>query len=147
MKQYSLTLIVCCILVSACSVASLQQQEKPQTSQHSQNSQQEQIVPQQKATPPEDEDKQIYEIPEGVKKHIEFKRGRRNTTLTGRIVRMSFDQYILEATAGQRMTVTIKSVEDNAVFDVYSNDNKNLTGDGDQRQWTGELILHPAKTG
>lgn len=51
---------------------------------------------------------------------IRFRRGRNSATVKGAIVRGSTgDEYIVGARAGQRLTLSITSLEKNAVFDLY----------------------------
>ena len=56
---------------------------------------------------------------EGTKKRVRFPRGSTSTVLKGGVIRGDRDTYILGVREGQRMTVRITSVEDNAVFQIY----------------------------
>ncbi|MFF2088214.1 hypothetical protein ACFVVM_30910 [Nocardia sp. NPDC058176] len=51
---------------------------------------------------------------------IRFAPGTDGATVSGAVVRGTADTYVLEARAGQRITVAINSVEDNAAFDIYT---------------------------
>lgn len=51
---------------------------------------------------------------------IRFAPGTDGATVSGAVVRGTADLYVLEARAGQRITVAINSVEDNAAFDIYT---------------------------
>ena len=79
---------------------------------------------------------------DGVRKRIKFPRGRTSTVINNAVLRDEIDQYILNARAGQRMTVDISSVEDNASFEIVRPDKTQLPGagfDDDARHWNGEL--------
>ncbi len=79
---------------------------------------------------------------EGVRKRIKFPRGRTSTVINNAVLRDEADQYILNARAGQRMSIDISSVEDNASFEIVRPDKTQLPGagfDDDARHWTGEL--------
>jgi hypothetical protein len=83
----------------------------------------------------------------GIKKRIRFPRGSNSTTISGAVVRGERDRYILGAREGQTMTVRIRSVEDNAVFQIYfPGEQESLEGAGegdDAKSWKGNL---PATT-
>lgn len=51
---------------------------------------------------------------------VQFAPGSFGTTIVSAVIRGDRDVYILRALAGQRMTLSIGSMEDNAVFDVLS---------------------------
>jgi len=52
-------------------------------------------------------------------KRVRFRRGRNSATVTGSIVRASSDEYLIDARAGERISLSITSLEKNAVFDLY----------------------------
>ena len=70
---------------------------------------------------------------EGITKRINFKRGKHSATVSGSVVRGDRDTYIVRAKAGQLMSVTINSRENNAVFQVKGPDGEYLqdAGEGD----------------
>ncbi len=80
---------------------------------------------------------------DGVKKKVRFARGTSSTTITGAVIRGDRDRYYVGAKKGQTMTVSIKSEEDNAVFQIYlSGEEESLPGAGDgddAMKWSGEL--------
>lgn len=80
---------------------------------------------------------------EGIRKRVKFARGRNSAVMSGAVLRGERDRYILGARAGQKMTVSIKSVEDNAVFQIYfAGEQESLEGAGDgddARKWSGVL--------
>jgi hypothetical protein len=86
-------------------------------------------------------------LAEGTRKRIRFPRGSNSTTISGSVVRGEQARYILGAREGQAMTVRIKSVEDNAVFQIYlAGEQESLEGAGegdDAKSWSGKL---PATT-
>lgn len=51
---------------------------------------------------------------------VSFEAGATSATVSDAVVRGDGDRYVLEASGGQLMTVSISSLEDNAVFDVVS---------------------------
>lgn len=57
---------------------------------------------------------------EGITKEVHFARGKSSATIEGGVVRGDRDTYILRASQGQHMWITITSIENNAVFDVLS---------------------------
>jgi hypothetical protein len=83
----------------------------------------------------------------GIKKRIRFSQGSNSTTISGTVVRGERDRYILGAKEGQKMTVRIRSMEDNAVFQIYfPGEQESLEGAGegdDAKSWSGDL---PATT-
>lgn len=85
---------------------------------------------------------------------IRFRRGAVGASLNGAVVRGDRDIYPITAARGQRMTIDITSLEDNAVFQVYPPGTvyvrdewdlwafrgRPLRGtDGDTRTWSGVL--------
>lgn len=57
---------------------------------------------------------------------IQFARGSNATTVQSAVVRGTRDTYLLNARARQTMTVSISSVENNAVFDIIAPNGQNL---------------------
>jgi hypothetical protein len=55
----------------------------------------------------------------GVNQEIRFKPGTTSAAVEQAVIRGERDQYLLGAGKGQYITVTIQSIEDNAVFDVF----------------------------
>ncbi|HEY0099275.1 MAG TPA: hypothetical protein VGB76_10030 [Pyrinomonadaceae bacterium] len=79
---------------------------------------------------------------EGLTKRVRFARGRTTATLKNSVVRGTVDRYTLGARAGQKMSVSITSVERNAVFTIYTPGGGTLEGAGegqDASNWSGEL--------
>ena len=79
---------------------------------------------------------------EGITKRVRFARGRTTTILKNSVVRGTRDRYLVSARAGQRMTVSISSVERNAAFTVYAPSNDTLEGTSERQEvkkWSGTL--------
>ena len=55
---------------------------------------------------------------DGITKRVKFQKGQSAATFEGGVIRGDRDIYILKASKNQTMTVTITSVEDNAVFQI-----------------------------
>jgi hypothetical protein len=79
----------------------------------------------------------------GITKRIKFARGRNSAVISGAVIRGERDRYIVGAREGQQMTVSIKSLEDNAVFQIYfAGEQESLEGAGeadDATRWSGKL--------
>ena len=79
----------------------------------------------------------------GVNRKVRFARGSTSTTIDGAVARGDRDRYTVGAKAGQRMTVRVHSLENNAVFQIYRPGAKRtLAGAGegeDATTWEGEL--------
>jgi hypothetical protein len=58
-------------------------------------------------------------LADGVFREVKFKKGESSATIEGAVIRGERDTYTLGAKAGQTMSVSITSVEDNAVFEIY----------------------------
>ncbi len=80
---------------------------------------------------------------EGITKIIRFRRDRTSTVIKDSVIRGDRDRYLLGARAGQRMTVNISALEDNAAFVIYPPGSKQtLKGAGEEddvTQWSGKL--------
>lgn len=79
---------------------------------------------------------------DGVTKRIRFAKGSSSATISGAVVRGDRDTYIIGAKEGQKMTVKITSLENNAVFQIERPDGEYLAnaGDGDDAMsWSGDL--------
>ena len=79
---------------------------------------------------------------DGITKRVKFAKGKSSATVSGAVIRGDQDTYILGAGVGQRMSVRITSVEDNAVFQITDDEGNylNNAGEGDDAtEWTGKL--------
>ena len=76
----------------------------------------------------------------GLTKRVRFARGRTTAVLKNSVVRGTVDRYLLGARKGQQIIVHITSVENNAVFDIYTPQGGTLVGEGeDSTDWSGTL--------
>ena len=82
-------------------------------------------------------------LAQGVRKKVRFAKGASSATIKGAVVRGDRDRYIVGASGGQTMTVTISSLEKNAVFQIYlAGEQETLedAGEGDDAtRWSGIL--------
>jgi len=65
----------------------------------------------------------------GIREEVKFKRGASSAEIDGGVVRGERDKYLLGAAKGQYLSVSISSLEDNAVFSVYPTGAKELADD------------------
>lgn len=70
-------------------------------------------------------------------RRINFARGRSSTVVENAVVRGGRDVYLLNAKARQKMTLSITSLERNAVFDITGPNGKILGQD--TTRWSGAL--------
>src|SRR5690348_10855744 len=74
---------------------------------------------------------------------LKFKRGRSSAVVEGAVVRGDQDRYLVEARAGQRMNVHIRSLENNAVFWIQNRKTRKplrgATETSDAMRWSGKL--------
>ncbi|HEX8632870.1 MAG TPA: hypothetical protein VF703_01820 [Pyrinomonadaceae bacterium] len=83
-----------------------------------------------------------FAVQEGVTRRVRFARGRTTTTLKNSVVRGTRDRYLIGARAGQKLTVSINSVERNAAFTIYAPSNDTLEGTSESQEvksWSGKL--------
>ncbi len=73
---------------------------------------------------------------------VRFARGRSSATIKNAVVRGDRDRYLVGAKARQRITVRIRSFENNAVFQIQGPNGRFLRGaeEGqDATRWSGKL--------
>ncbi|OQW93744.1 MAG: hypothetical protein BWK79_09585 [Beggiatoa sp. IS2] len=82
---------------------------------------------------------------QGVTEEIRFKKGESSARIEGSVLRGDRDHYFLTAKSGQALSVFIKSLEKNAVIEIYGEVEGSWTalpgadeGD-DATHWEGEL--------
>lgn len=78
----------------------------------------------------------------GVTRRVHFAKGRTLAVYKGAVIRGTRDRYVVAARAGQSMTVSISSVERNAVFSVAGPQGEFMKGAGeedDATHWSGKL--------
>jgi hypothetical protein len=84
-----------------------------------------------------------FTFTQGVNRKLRFPRGATSTVVKGSVVRGDRDRYLVGAKAGQHMAVRISSLENNAVFQIFSPGSKEtLQGAGemdDATTWEGDL--------
>lgn len=82
---------------------------------------------------------------QGVTEEIRFKKGESSARIEGSILRGDHDQYFLTAKGGQMLHVFVKSLENNAVIEIYGEVEGSWTAlpgadEGDDvTHWEGEL--------
>lgn len=83
---------------------------------------------------------------DGITKRIRFARGKSSVTLSNSVVRGDRDTYILSAKAGQRMTVSVTALENNAAFQIEGPGGEFVEGAGELDDATRVAVTLP-KTG
>ena len=73
-------------------------------------------------------------------KPIQFAVGKSSGKVAGGVIRGDRDVYSLDARAGQKMTVTLSSVESNAVFQIYAPGAKATRGDDGIVEFSGKML-------
>jgi hypothetical protein len=68
---------------------------------------------------------------DGVTKRVKFAKGKSAATLSGAVIRGDRDTYILGARGGQRMTVRVTALENNAAFQIENPHGEYLEGAGE----------------
>ncbi|MEZ5426778.1 MAG: hypothetical protein R2747_10960 [Pyrinomonadaceae bacterium] len=79
---------------------------------------------------------------DGVTKRIRFAKGKYSATVSNSVIRGDRDTYIVGAKKGQKMTVKITALEDNAAFTILTPKEDYLENAGeydDQTNWSGTL--------
>lgn len=69
--------------------------------------------------------------------NVKFKKGSSSASYSNGLVRGDIDTYILGASGGQTMSVSVSSLEDNAVFDILTPNGGTLATE--QTSWNGTL--------
>lgn len=71
---------------------------------------------------------------------VEFERGRSNAAFKDKwLVRTTTHDYVINARANQKMTVSISSVESNAVFTIYEPNAETPIEGATEPKWSGRL--------
>lgn len=73
----------------------------------------------------------------GVTKVVKFRKGRSSASYSNAVVRGDRDTYVLGASGGQLMSVSISSLENNAAFSVTNRTGKTLVASS--KSWSGRL--------
>jgi hypothetical protein len=81
-----------------------------------------------------------FAVQKGLTKRVRFQRGRTTAVLKNSVVRGTVDRYLLGARKRQQIIVHLTSIENNAVFDIYTPGGDTLAGEGeDSTDWSGTL--------
>lgn len=80
---------------------------------------------------------------DGVTKRIKFAKGKSSATVRGAVIRGDRDTYIVGAKAEQMMSVSVSSLENNAVFTVQGPDGAYLQDAGDEDDARGVTVPLP----
>ncbi len=67
---------------------------------------------------------------DGITKRVRFAKGKSSITLSNAVIRGEQDTYIVGAKAGQKMTVRVTAVENNAAFQIEGPGGNYLDGAG-----------------
>ncbi|NNE99244.1 MAG: hypothetical protein HKN25_09530 [Pyrinomonadaceae bacterium] len=89
------------------------------------------------AAPKDKDNSSTVESVGGLTTTVRFKKGATSATYKNAVIRAQQNRYILGASGGQLMSVSISSLENNAVFDVQSPGGKVLARE--KRRWSGRL--------
>jgi len=80
---------------------------------------------------------------DGITKRVRFAKGKSSVTLSNSVIRGDRDKYILGARAGQRMTVRVTALEDNAALQIERPNGEYLDGAGEMDDATNVTIRLP----
>ena len=80
---------------------------------------------------------------DGITKRVKFAKGKSSITLSNAVIRGDQDTYILGARSGQRMTVKVTALEDNAAFQIKGPDGEFLDGAGEMDDATNVTVTLP----
>lgn len=78
------------------------------------------------STPPSTADSGIEDLALGIDDVVRFEAGATSAMVAGGVIRGERSRYRLDANAGQTLNLTLMSLEDNAVLDVYGPDGEPL---------------------
>ena len=81
---------------------------------------------------------------DGITKRVKFAKGKSSVTLSNAVIRGEQDTYILGARSGQRMTVKVTALENNAAFQIKGPDGAYLDGAGEMDDATNVTITLPS---
>ena len=85
----------------------------------------------------------LAEIGHDLTKRVRFAKGKSSITLSNGVIRGERDTYILGAKAGQRMTVKVTALENNAAFQIKGPDGDYLEGAGEMDDATSVTVTLP----
>ncbi len=80
---------------------------------------------------------------DGITKRVKFAKGRSSATFSNAVIRGERDTYLVGAKAGQRMTVRVTALENNAAFQIENPDGEYLEGAGEEDDATTVSLSLP----
>ncbi len=80
---------------------------------------------------------------DGITKRVKFAKGKSSVTLSNAVIRGEQDTYILGARSGQRMTVKVTALENNAAFQIKGPGGDYLNGAGEMDDATSVSVTLP----
>jgi type II secretory pathway pseudopilin PulG len=80
---------------------------------------------------------------DGITKRVKFAKGKSSATFSNAVIRGERDTYILGAKSGQRMTVRVTALENNAVFQIEGPQGEYLEGAGETDDATSVSVTLP----
>ncbi len=80
---------------------------------------------------------------DGITKRVKFAKGRSSATFSNAVIRGERDTYLVGAKAGQRMTVRVTALENNAAFQIENPDGEYLEGAGEEDDATSVSLSLP----
>lgn len=86
---------------------------------------------------PEGDNSSTVESVGGLTTFVKFKKGTSSASYNSAVIRGERNKYILGASGGQMMSVSVSSVENNAVFDIETPGGKIIAAE--KRSWSGQL--------
>ena len=80
---------------------------------------------------------------DGITKRVRFAKGKSSATFSNAVIRGDRDTYILGAKAGQKMTVRVTALENNAAFQIENPDGEYMEGAGETDDATSVTLSLP----
>jgi hypothetical protein len=84
-----------------------------------------------------------FAAPDGITKRVRFAKGKSSATFSNAVIRGERDTYILGAKAGQRMTVRVTALENNAAFQIETPGGGYFQGAGEMDDATNVTVRLP----
>lgn len=81
---------------------------------------------------------------DGITKRVKFAKGKSSTVISGAVIRGDVDTYIVGAKSGQKMTVKVTALEDNAAFTIEGPDGNYVSFAGEMDDATNVTATLPA---
>ncbi len=80
---------------------------------------------------------------DGITKRVKFAKGKSSATFSNAVIRGERDTYLLGARAGQKMTVRITALENNAAFQIENPDGEYMERAGETDDATNVTVSLP----